>query len=153
MRPHPRTPYTKGVEGRVGPCWPRWERERRTAVHTKEGGGTLGYVGGRVKSRWSAEGCGCRACCLADWRGRAPKVAYLIELAAPQVRVLMIFHLLLESDAAEGWWNVRSRWYRYIQVLYRIGRKDKLWPVKERQNLYWRRYYIVLLLFLLWDYF
>ena len=28
------------------------------------------------------EGSGCRACCLADWRGRAPKVAYLIEVGA-----------------------------------------------------------------------
>jgi hypothetical protein len=28
------------------------------------------------------EGGGCRACCLADWRGRAPKVAYLIEVGA-----------------------------------------------------------------------
>ena len=36
-----------------------------------------------------AEGSGCRACCLADWRGRAPKVAYLIEVGASLTLIRM----------------------------------------------------------------
>ncbi len=52
----PRPPYPKGVEGCVGLCWPGCEREERSAVHTIEGGGVLGYVGVggeiQVKCRW-----------------------------------------------------------------------------------------------------
>ena len=47
------------------------------AVYTVKG------VEGEIQAKCSyVEGGGCRACCLADWRGRAPKVAYLIEVGA-----------------------------------------------------------------------
>ena len=41
----PRPPYKKGVVGCLGLCWPGYEREERSAVHTIEGEGALGYVG------------------------------------------------------------------------------------------------------------
>ncbi len=61
-----------------------WMREREWGEEIScahKGGRRRGEGEIQVKCSY-VEGDGCRACCLADWRGRVPKVAYLIEVGS-----------------------------------------------------------------------
>ncbi len=79
-RLHTEATISKRGGGVCGLCWPGCEREERSAVHTLEGGGALGYVGvgGEVV-----------VCCLTDSKGARPKLPRRIEKAAPKVALLI----------------------------------------------------------------
>ncbi len=77
----------------------------------------------------------CRACCLADYRGRAPKVAYLIEVGSPQCGRFGDFSSSFLRASSLGSINfVRSWWY--TSLLLSVGQS------KRKTIFYWHQFTI-----------